>query len=116
MLKISLDEAYVFDLLSIYKVKIDNSSDHKKIKLIESYQLLSTEIINQIGQKLFDEIINSIDYKDLIFSNQNVFDLVDRADESELSKITADANFNRYMKKISLQNKFFKNKLTEVKI
>jgi hypothetical protein len=116
MLKISLDEAYVFDLLSIYSVKIENSFDHKKIKLLESYKLLSSEIINQIGQKLYDEILNSDEYKDLISSNKNVFNLVDKSGESELSKITSDANYDRYVKKHILQNKFFKTNLTEVKI
>jgi hypothetical protein len=116
MLKISLDEAYVFDLLSIYSVKIENSFDSKKIKLLKSYKLLSSEIINQIGQKLFDEILVSDEYKNLISSNQNVFNLVGKSNESELSKITADANYDRYTKKIILQNKFFKDTLTEIKI
>jgi hypothetical protein len=116
MLKVSLDEAYVFDLLSIYQVKINNSLDEKKVKLVESHKQLSLEIINQIGEVLFYEIIKSDEYQGLIFSNQNVFDLVGRANENELSKITANANFDRYEKKIILQNKFFKNKLTEVKI
>jgi hypothetical protein len=116
MLKISLDEAYVFDLLSIYQVKINNSTDENRIKLLESYTNLSNEIINQIGGDLFKSIIDSVEYQDLVNSNQYVFDLVGRANETELSKITADANFERYNKKIILQNKFFKNKLTEVKI
>lgn len=116
MLKVSLDEAYVFDLLSIYQVKIDNSLGDKKIKLLESYNTLSSEIINQIGQKLYNNIIKSAEYNDLILSNQNVFNLVVKADESELSKMTASANFDRYNKKIILQNKFFENNITEVKI
>jgi hypothetical protein len=116
MLKISLDEAYVFDLLSINHVKIMNSSGDKKTKLIESYKLLSSEIINQIGQNLYDEILESDEYKNLISSNENVFNLVDRSNETELSKMTADANFDRYIKKNALQNKFFKNNLTEIKL
>jgi hypothetical protein len=116
MLKISLDEAYVFDLLSINQVKINNSVDENKLKLLESYTKLSNEIISQIGGDLFKLIIDSVEYQDLVNSNQYVFDLVDRADENELSKITADANFDRYLKKITLQNKFFKNNLTEIKL
>jgi hypothetical protein len=116
MLQISLDEAYVFDLLSIYSVKIDNSADNKKIQILNNYNLLSNEIQNQIGSEKFLQIINSIEYKNLKNSNQLVFDLVDRAEENELAKATANANYERYLKKIDLQNKFFKNKITEVKI
>ena len=36
--------------------------------------------------------------------------------ETKLSKLTADANYMRYLNKISLQNKFFNTTLTEVKI
>jgi hypothetical protein len=116
MLRISLDEAYVFDLLSIYQVKIDNAPDQKLDQLKKTYEVLSNEIIDQIGQELFSKIISSIEYYELIKINQIVFDLVDRANETQLSKLTADANYQRYIKKIELQNEFFKNTITEVKL
>lgn len=116
MLIISLDEAYVFDLLSIYQVKINKSEGDKKFKSIKSYDNLKKEIINQIGSSKFVSIIDSTEYKNLIFINQKVFELVDRANESELSKITADANYERYLEKIKLQNKFFDNELDEIKV
>jgi hypothetical protein len=52
----------------------------------------------------------------LVNINQIVFDLVDRANETQLSKLTADANYQRYIKKIELQNEFFKNMITEIKL
>lgn len=116
MLKISLDEAYVFDLLSIYQVKINNAQDQKLDQLKKTYDILSNEIIDQIGQELFLKIISSIEYHELIKINQIVFNLVDRANETQLSKLTADANYQRYIKKIELQNEFFKNTITEVKL
>lgn len=116
MLRISLDEAYVFDILSIHQVKINNANDTKLTQLQNSYNLLSKEIINQIGKRLFDEIISNQLYKELIDANQLVFNLVDRANETELSKLTADANYQRYIKKIELQNKFFNNTITEIKL
>ena len=58
MIKISLDESYVFDLLSIYEVKIDCAIDlDKKSKLQLSYNVLADEIQLSIGQQLFEEII-----------------------------------------------------------
>jgi hypothetical protein len=117
MIKISLDESYVFDLLSINEVKLEATADlNKKTMLQNSYNSLKTEIIDSIGADLFTQIINSKEYSDLKISNQHVFDLVDRANETELSKLTADANYQRYLNKMSLQHKFFITKLTEVKI
>lgn len=117
MIKISLDESYVFDLLSIYEVKIDCSSDDdKKNKLQISYKLLVSEIIDTIGHSLYELIISSTEYTQLKESNKIVFDLVDRAHETELSKMTADANYLRYLNKVSLQTKFFDNTIMEVKI
>ncbi len=116
MIKVSLDEAYVFDLLSIYSVKIEYSDESKKEDSLKNYKNLCEEIQNQIGKKLFDEILKSEQYKNLKQSNQVVFKLVERANENELSKLTADANYDRYLKKIELQNRFFKNNLTEIKI
>jgi len=116
MIKVSLDEAYVFDLLSIYAVKIDNSEGDKKRQSEKNYNLLSNEIIESIGIDKFTDIILSDEYKNLVDANQIVFDLVDRAKENKLAKATADANYERYLKKIELQQKFFETKITEIKI
>lgn len=116
MIKISLDEAYVYDILSIYAVKIENSEGEKKEKSLDSFNKLSEEIIEQIGIDKHHSIINSTAYFDLKQANKEVFDLVDRAGETYLSKLTAEANYKRYIKKIELQNKFFNTEITEVKI
>ena len=116
MIKISLDEAYVYDILSIYAVKIENSNGEKKQKSLDSFNKLFEEIQNQIGISKHHSIINSTAYFDLKHANKEVFDLVDRAGETALSKQTADANYKRYIKKVELQTKFFNNEVTEVKI
>ena len=73
--------------------------------------------IKESGSKdLFIQILLSKEYKNLLNSNKIVFNLVDRKNESEISKLTADANYDRYLKKIELQKKFFNNELIEVKI
>lgn len=116
MLTITLDEAYVFDILSIYEVKIDKSTGDKKEALLQSHRALMEEITHQIGTDVFNQVIASELYVDLKNANNKVFDLVDRANESELAKETADANYERFIKKTELQTRFFKNKLSEVKI
>lgn len=118
MLQISLDEAYVFDILSIHHVKLDKASDNpdKYDVVKKSFDFLSDEIKNQIGEPTFLLILNSDEYINLKRANEIVFDLVDRANETELSRITAEANLNRFRLKTKLQDKFFSQKLTEIKL
>lgn len=116
MIKISLDEAYVYDILSIYAIKIENSEGEKRQKSLDSFNKLSQEIQKQIGEDKHHSIINSSAYFDLKQANREVFDFVDRAGETSLSKQTAEANYKRYIKKVELQTKFFDNQITEVKI
>lgn len=116
MIKISLDEAYVFDLLSIYQVKSDKSDFEKKGKILNSFFELSQEIISQIGYNKYETIMSSDEYKNLVSLNEDIFDLVDRANESEISKVTADKNLERYYTKKKLQNKFFETEVSETKI
>lgn len=116
MIKISLDEAYVFDLLSIFQVKINNFSGEKLEKTINTMSDLIEEIQSQIGSDLYNEIVSSPFYSELVAANQYVFDLVDQSkDNDNLAKITDDANFARHIKKMALQKHFFKNDLTEFK-
>jgi hypothetical protein len=116
MIKISLDEAYVFDLLSIFQVKINNFTGEKLEKTINTMSDLIEEIQSQIGSDLYNEIVSSTFYSELVAANQYVFDLVDQSkDNDNLAKITDDANFARHIKKMALQKHFFKNDLTEFK-
>ena len=112
MLKINLDEAYVFDLLSIYEIKKDKGNKQSE----ESFTLLSKEIIEQISFYNYFKIYNSHLYLNLYNCNLKIFNLVDRAGESKISKETADANYERYLAKKALQKQFFKEELTETKL
>jgi len=118
MIKISLDEAYVFDLLSILDLKRNKSTKKEdNQKHIENYNNLYDEISEQITDIKMHQIIKSQEYKDLIDINTKVFDLVDLGKEQEgLTRITAMANYDRFILKNKLQKKFFKNPLKEVKI
>jgi hypothetical protein len=116
MIKVSLDEAYVFDMLAILDVKKASFSEEKLSSVISSYSEMSKEIIEQIGEEKFVEIINSDEYYNLIEANKFVFNLVDRTKiEGGLAKQVDDANYNRYLKKQALQSQFFINKMKEVK-
>ena len=116
MLKISLDEAYVFDMLSVFDVKIKNLDGEKLSKTLEKMSDMIEEVIDQIGKDKYYEIANSYEYKKMVEANQRVFELIDESkNDTGLAKITDDANFDRHIAKIELQKKFFNNELTEVK-
>jgi hypothetical protein len=116
LIKISVDEAYVFDMLSILEVKKKNLSGEKLNVAIKATINLIDEIISQIGTEKYNQIIESIEYKELVEANQNIFDLVDESQKIEgMAKVTDDANFARHLKKMNLQKAHFDNDLTEVK-
>lgn len=116
MIKISLDEAYVFDILSIHQVKINNFHGEKLQITLSAMSDLVEEIIEQIGKSKYNEIVLSTEYNELIIANQKVFNYVDLVKQDNgLAKETDDANYERYLKKAALQEKFFKNTLRELK-
>lgn len=116
MIKISLDEAYVFDMLSVLDVKLKKLSDEKLEVTKYKYNLLKQEILSQINEEKFFQIISSLEYQKMIEANQYVFDLVDLSKNDDgLAKITDNANFERHIAKMALQKRFFDSELTEVK-
>lgn len=116
MLKISLDEGYVFDILSIYQVKLGFLFEEKYTVTENAYKCMSDEIISQIGDEKFQEILQSDEFLNLLESNKNVFQLVDIAQNGEgLAKLVQDGNHDRYICKTKLQQKFFNNNISEIK-
>lgn len=116
MIKITLDEAYIFDMLSIIDIKRTKLTDEKLNITQKRFDEMCQEISDQIGKELFVDIINSPEYKFMCNSNLEVFGLIDLAKhDNGLAKLTDDANFKRYLAKIELQNKFFNDTISEVK-
>lgn len=105
MLNITVDEAYAFDYLAIQIVK--NS---------EMQYLISSNLQEQLPETLYNDIINSDEFKGMIKANQLVFDCVERARYGSISAKELDtANMQRHYAKIQLQTKFFNKDLTEKK-
>ena len=80
MIKVTIDEASAFDMLSILEVKLIGEyklDNVKKRKLNENYELLKGEIIQQIGEDKFNEILDSEEYRFLLASNNVVFQMID---------------------------------------
>jgi len=116
MLKISVDEAYVFDMLSVFDVKLKNLTGEKLLKTIEKYSDMREEVIDQIGKDKYIQITSSIEYQKMVYANQRVFDLIDESkNDTGLAKVTDDANYERHVAKMAFQKRFFDTELTEVK-
>jgi len=118
MIKVSLDEAYVFDLLSILDLKKDKSKNTEAYNIhIQNYNNLYSEILEQVGAEELLNILNSQEYQELKQTNIRVFDLVDLGLKDQgLAGKTARENYQRFILKNKLQKKFFKNNLKEAKI
>lgn len=112
MIKITVDEAYAFDYYSILELKKQNGSqvDH----IINS---IKSDLTEQIGLEKFNLIIESEEYLKLYSSNKTTFEAVDKAKTDEvLASYVDECNYLRMIYKRELQNKFFSNSLSEIKL
>ena len=111
MIYLKVDEAYAFDFLSILEVKKQFNKDN------DTYYNCLESIREQIGDIIFQEVIQSPEYADLVKTNKRVFDYVEdiRNGKKLDAKLVDDANMARYMYKKELQVRFFNNELSEKK-
>lgn len=112
MVNLLVDEAFAFDYLAILKLKADKGYIDKK-----SIKRNFDHLKQQIGEKLFNTIIESDQFKKLYDANSVTFDAVDAAKEDKLLASEVDkTNFFRMLAKTELQKHFFNTDLQEVKI
>ena len=112
MIKLMVDEAYAFDYYSIFELKFKNN--FVPLKTVEG---IKENLISELGLDKFTNVINSREYEDLLKANKLTFDAVDMAKTDEVKASYVDiCNYQRMLAKKALQNKFFTNKLTEIKI
>ena len=115
MINLQVDEGYAFDYLSILEVKRNLCPSESKLL---TYRECADFLRNQLGYKLFDEILLSKEYAELYKANEKTFYLVDAARNNcnVTAKQVDDANMERFFCKQKLQNKFFEGILREEKI
>jgi hypothetical protein len=112
MINLKVDEAYAFDYLSILYIKRNHSDC-----ALNSWFHCGYFLEEQLGAELYKSIVNSEEYANMIEANQKTFKLVDLAKEDKCSAKEVDAcNYERYKAKVTLQNKFFDQKISEIKI
>ena len=113
---ISLDWGAIWDILSIFDVKIEESSGGNVIKNLENYYELSCEIRSQIGEEFY-KVINSKEYKELYLANKKTFKKIEEVQKSNgLAKQVDGLNYKRFLKKCALQKKYFGGNISEVKL
>lgn len=114
MIKVSIDEASTFDILSILLIKTHKSADSQHVK---NYINFVADIKDEIGLEKLYQVMNSAEFADLRAANVKVFDGVNLAKTNDILASELDTlNHQRYICKQKIQNKFFGNNLTEQKI
>lgn len=118
-MKIELDNAFIYDLLSIRYVKLLKSG-FSDVMAYHNHKELTHQILNQVGE-IHGTIINSLEYADLIDVNSVIFDRVKeinvRTPTGEDAAFIDSNNYKRFVLKKALQEKFFpEQKLMEQKI
>ena len=112
MINLKVDEGYAFDYLAILEVKKNNNPSQTEL-WVECSACLS----DQLSKELWDDLISSKEYENMVAVNQKTFVAVNKA---RYGKITAkevdNCNMERYNAKQKLRNKFFpKSNKTEFK-
>jgi len=112
MIKITVDEAYAFDYLSILNLKFNlGYLEYEKLNTIME------DVKFQIGEELFEKIINSTEYESLLEANRLTFEAVDEAKTDKVLASYVDmCNYKRQISKQNLQKKFFEVELSEIKV
>lgn len=121
MLRVSLDEGYVYDLLSIAAVKVAKQPANQTN--LANHRRLEREIIAQVGTDLYVEILGSPEYAALYKTNHLLFDLIDwikdprRPADSCYDLDVDELNLRRKHNKAALQARWFPlSPFTETKI
>lgn len=112
MINLIVDEGYAYDFLSILDIKKE-----KKLCTSKLFNTYYKQIEIQVGSNLHKKIMNSKEYKQCTKINKKIFNMVDDAKcDKVLASDVHNLNFERYLCKSSLQEKWFpKSKITERK-
>lgn len=108
MISVPLSEALIYDLLSIYHVKADQSKTDFALDLHRSF---NDTVANRVGWPLHFAVLGSTQYIALKAANLHVFKLVDRLHaEGEwvgAAKEIDAGNYARFLCKRALQKAMF---------
>ncbi len=110
LVKVSVDEGYGYDMLSIMAVK------RVKVQSRDSdlnFDRLSRELERQVGMEMHGRVLDSHEYKQLLAVNTTIFDHIDEIKLPGRVPLPADGiktdelNHQRYQLKKAIQSRFF---------
>lgn len=105
MISIPVDEGYAYDMLAISQVKCIKKLENSEKNFLTLFESLKNQVNN-----LHDEILNSIEYLNLLNANLETFEAVEKARYGTISAKEVDnLNMKRFSCKKKLQEKFFPN-------
>ena len=113
MINIKVDEAYAFDMLSVLDIKKKNSLTDKY-----NFDTMCNDIKNEVGPTLFEKIMNSSLYCEMVKVNKTIYDLIEVIRKGVIkldATVMDDANTERFKIKRKLQSEFIFNELVENK-
>lgn len=114
MIKVSLDEAAIFDILTILLIKTKKSPDLQHTK---NYLNFVADIKDEIGLEKLYSVMSSVEFENLRAANLAVFNAVSLAAKDEVKASELDIlNYCRFTCKQALQQKHFDTSLSEQKI
>lgn len=114
MIQLCVDESYAFEYYCILLVKLKKINS-KEISQQEKIQ--RDFLISQLGDKKFNDICSSKQFKYMLTVNEQTFDAVDKAKTNSIKASKVDAcSFNRKKAKDALQKEFFDSENLEIKI
>ena len=112
-IKVLMDAVLCYDILSIYEVKLDNSTDLDiRNKLENQIEELEKQLNETLGYDRAKEIYTSEQYDKLYQANKKIFDEVQKSKDNEAQKL----NKERFEAKKELNKVFFNEELGEIKI
>lgn len=108
MIKLTLDEGYCYDFLSIARVKmVKNDTKQNAMNFGRAY----ADIEEQVGKEVHARVLASEEYARLYAVNEYLFRLVDQAKVDSVKASDVDREvYNRWLAKKALQEKFFPDK------
>ena len=110
---LEVDVGYAIDFLSILEVKLNKLND--KISL-DNFNYQKGFLSNQINFDLFNQILNSEEYKELYEANKMIWESIDLIKTGQITaKYVDDLNYKRWILKNKLQSKFFNHHTSEQK-
>lgn len=115
MINILVDESYAFDYLAVLHIKYlrDTTNIQKELNFRTCWDYIK----NQIGDALFNTIIKSEEYRQCYEANVKTYDAVEAAKTDQVKASYVDqCNYERFLIKQKIQEKFFNNTITETKI